>query len=200
VKPRIEGTPYGLLRTLTLPVVAVTTSAAGRRNGFIVNSAQRASLVPSVPRISLYVSKPNVSHDLLYASGVFGIHLLRTDQWDVIDALGLHSMRDVPDKLAGLDTRRGPGGCPMLEDCIAAFECRVVNAMDAGGATFFLGDVVEMREEEPGDVMTSAYFRQHAPTALLARYERGLAHAQQILEPLSHTIDVRPWPGPSAAP
>src|SRR5690606_39819289 len=43
---RIERTTYPLLRHLTLPVVAITTAAGGRTNGMIVNSAQRASLVP----------------------------------------------------------------------------------------------------------------------------------------------------------
>jgi flavin reductase (DIM6/NTAB) family NADH-FMN oxidoreductase RutF len=195
VASRLEGTPYPLLRHLTLPIVAVTTSAAGRRNGFIVNSAQRASLVPTVARISLYVSKPNFSHDLVYRSGVFGIHLLRTDQFDVIEKLGTFSARDVPDKLADFDTRTGATGCPMLTDVIAAFECRVVNAMDAGGATFFLGEVVDVVEGRAADVMTSTYFREHAPAALKQKYEAGLAHAQQILEPLSRHVDTRGWPG-----
>jgi flavin reductase (DIM6/NTAB) family NADH-FMN oxidoreductase RutF len=186
---------YAHLRHLTLPIVAVTTSAGGRRNGFIVNSAQRASLVPSVPRISLYVSKPNFSHDLVYRSGVFAIHLLRTDQWDVVEQLGTFSARDVADKLAAFDTRTGATGCPLLIDVVAAFECRVVNAMDAGGATFFLGDVVDVAEGEAGVVLTSAYFRQHAPAALKEKYERGLARAQQILEPLSHEIELKPWRG-----
>ena len=192
---RLEGTPYPLLRQLTLPIVAVTTSAAGQRNGFIVNSAQRASLVPTIARISLYVSKPNFSHDLVYRSGLFGIHLLRTDQWDVIERLGTFSARDVPDKLAAFDTRPGATGCPMLTDVIAAFECRVVNAMDAGGATFFLGEVVDVVENRAADVMTSTYFREHAPAALKQKYEEGLARAQQILEPLSHSIALTPWPG-----
>jgi hypothetical protein len=60
----IAGSPYALLRHLTLPVVAITTSAGGRTNGMIANSAQRASLVPVVPRISVYISKTNFSHDL----------------------------------------------------------------------------------------------------------------------------------------
>jgi flavin reductase (DIM6/NTAB) family NADH-FMN oxidoreductase RutF len=192
---RLEGTPYPLLRHLTLPIVAVTTASRGRRNGFIVNSAQRASLVPSLARISLYVSKPNFSHDLVYRSGVFGIHLLRTDQWDVIEQLGTFSARDVTDKLAAFDTRVGATGCPLLTDVIAAFECRVVNAMDAGGATFFLGEVIDVVEGRGGDVMTSTYFREHAPAALKQKYEEGLARAQQILEPLSHTIDRKNWPG-----
>ncbi|HSJ24534.1 MAG TPA: flavin reductase family protein [Longimicrobiales bacterium] len=196
----IEGTPYPLLRHLTLPVCAITTSANGRRNGFIVNSAQRASLVPSVPRISLYISKPNFSHDLAMASGVLGVHLLRADQWDVIRALGLRSARDVPDKLADLAVRTGATGCPMLADVRAAFECRIINAMDAGGATFVLADVVEMTEGTGDDVLTSEHFRRHMPDDVRRDYEAGLARAQQILEPLSRDISREPWRGPVADP
>jgi flavin reductase (DIM6/NTAB) family NADH-FMN oxidoreductase RutF len=191
---------YQLLRHLTLPVAAVTTSARGRRNGLIVNSAQRASLVPSVARISVYISKPNVSHDLIHASGVFGVHLIRNDQWDLIAALGLRSARDVADKLEHLDVATGVTGCPMLNDVIAGFECRVINAMDAGAATFFLGEIVSVREGTPGEVMTSSHFRANAPADLLVEYERRLAYAQGILEPLSRPVSNRPWTGPTAEP
>ena len=192
-----QSAPYTLLRHLTLPVAAVTTSADGRRNGLIVNSAQRASLVPARARISLYISKPNFSHDLIDASGVFGVHLLRSDQWDVIRVLGLRSGRDVEDKLADLDSRPGGTGCPMLSDVIAGFECRVVNAMDAGAATFFLGDVVAVHTGEPGEVMTSTHFRAHAPRDLLEQYERRLEHAQKILEPLAGEVVRGTWSGGS---
>jgi flavin reductase (DIM6/NTAB) family NADH-FMN oxidoreductase RutF len=203
VKDELAGdgdVPHPLLRHLTLPVVAITTSAGGRRNGFIVNSTQRASLVPSVPRLSLYVSKPGFSHDLILASGVFAVHLLRTDQWDVIRALGLRSGRDVPDKLSELDTRRGVTGCPILTDVLASFECRVSNTMDAGAATFVLGDVLDIREGTPGEVMTSPYFRANMPADIRRDYEANLAMAQQYLEPLSRDIVTRSWTGPTIAP
>jgi flavin reductase (DIM6/NTAB) family NADH-FMN oxidoreductase RutF len=191
---------YQLLRYLTLPVAAVTTSAGGVRNGFIVNSAQRASLVPSVPRVSLYISKPNFSHDLVLASGVFTVHLLRTEQWSVIRQLGLQSARDVADKLAPLATRRGITGCPVLTDVRASFECRIVNTMDSGAATFVLGDIVDMQEGEPGAVMTSGYFREHMPADLRHDYEQRLIEAQAYLEPLSHRIEQCAWHGPATEP
>jgi flavin reductase (DIM6/NTAB) family NADH-FMN oxidoreductase RutF len=191
---RIEGTPYGLLRHLTLPVVAVTTSAAGRRNGMIANSAQRASLVPAIARISVYISKINYTHDLVYRSGRLGIHLLRQDQWDLIRALGLRSGREV-DKLHGLDVREGSTGCPMLQDVLAAFECQVINAMDAGGSTFFLGDVVDFREGSSGTVMTSDYFRTNMPAEMQRVYEARLAAAQERLEELSRNVQPAAWPG-----
>lgn len=191
---------YRLLRHLTLPVAAITTSAAGRRNGLIVNSAQRASLVPHLPRISLYISKTNFSHDLVYASGLFGVHLLRNDQWDVIRALGLRSGRDVADKLEGLSTRTGTTGIPMLSDVLAGFECRVVNAMDAGAATFFLGDVVDVQSGAAGEVMTSTHFRVAAPADLLAEYEERLKYAQSMLATIASVDASGSWDGGRVAP
>lgn len=197
---RVDDTSYPVLRHLTLPVVAITSSADGRTNGMIANSAQRASLVPASPRISMYVSKPNYTHDLIYRSGVFGIHLLRRDQWELIWHLGLQSGRDV-DKLGSLETVTGQTGCPLLVDVAAAFECHVINAMDEGSATFFLGEVVSVRESTAAEVMTSVYFRQHMPPDKKRIYESRLAHAMEYLEPLSRRIDpAKTWPGPTTNP
>jgi flavin reductase (DIM6/NTAB) family NADH-FMN oxidoreductase RutF len=191
---------YQLLRHLTSPIVAVTTTAAGRTNGMIANSAQRASLVLSVPRVSLYVSKTNFSHDLIYASGVLGMHLLRSDQWDVVRILGTQSGRDM-DKLAMLETRSGETGCPMLVDAFAALECRVVNAMDTGASTFFLADVVSAQATAAGEVMTSDSFRANVPEALRRLYEEGLTEAQARLEPLARAVARSvTWPGPTTPP
>ena len=192
-------TPYPLLRHLTLPVVAVTTSSTGRRNGMIANSAQRASLVPTTPRISIYISKTNFSHDLAYASGVLAVHLLRRDQWDLIWKLGLHSGRE-GDKLDGVEVRTGTSGVPYLTDCLAAFECRVSNAMDAGAATFFLGDVVAVHAGTPGPVMTSDYFRAHMPDDKRRVYEARLIAAQDELTRLASTVSLRTWPGATTPP
>src|SRR5512141_2064211 len=85
---------YLTLRNLTTPIVAITTSANGKRNGLIVNSAQRASLVPAFMRVSMYISKTNLTHELIWASGVFGLHLLRADQWNVVRELGIDSGRE----------------------------------------------------------------------------------------------------------
>jgi len=190
---------YVQLRHLTTPVVAVTASAAGRGNGQIANSAQRASLVPSLPRISLYISKTNFTHDLVYRSGVFGVHLLRTDQWELIWHLGLQSGRDL-DKLASLDVRRGEIGCPMLVDCHTAYECRVVNAMDAGAATFFLGDIVSSVRGTGDAVMTSDFFRANISPERRAQYEGRLLEAQSYLEPLAGKVERKVWPGAVVEP
>jgi flavin reductase (DIM6/NTAB) family NADH-FMN oxidoreductase RutF len=191
---------YTLLRNLTSPVVAITTSAGGVRNGLIVNSAQRASLVPSIPRLSIYISKINYTHDLIYKSGVFTLHLLRNDQWDLIWHLGLNSGRDIK-KLDSLGVIEGVTGCPVLEDCIAGFECTVVNAMDTGASTFFLGEVTHVWEGDEGPIMSSEHFREHMPAERRLQYEANLRAASGKLEVLTRGIDrEKVWPGPVLAP
>lgn len=190
---------YSLLRAFTSPVVALTTSARGQTNGMIANSVQRASLVPSLPRLSVYVLKTNFSHDLILESGVFGLHLLRAGQWELISRLGLVSGRGT-EKLADLDTFKGQTGCPLITDVHAAIECRLLNIMDAGASTFFLGDVVSVRRGEPGPIMTSEHFRAHMPEALRKAYEARLAEVQEKLEPLAARVEPRTWTGPTAPP
>jgi flavin reductase (DIM6/NTAB) family NADH-FMN oxidoreductase RutF len=190
-----------LLRHLTLPIVAITTTCEGRTNGYIANSAQRASLLPTGPRLSVYCLKTNFSHDLILRSGWLAVHLLHDDQWEVISRLGLSSGRSA-DKLHGLTVPEASATCPVLAGCRAVFECRVVNTMDAGPVTFLLADVVQtIVEPERGGIMTSSHFRDHAPPVLKQKYEENLRAAQQYLASVSSAVDPdNRWTGPTARP
>src|SRR5690606_41870815 len=95
--------------------------------------------------------------------------------------------------------RTGDRGVPLRAACFAALECRVVNAMNAGAATYFLADVVHVREGRPGEVMTSEYFRANLPEDRLRRYETLLVEAQEKLLAMDTGIDRTPWPGPTAS-
>jgi flavin reductase (DIM6/NTAB) family NADH-FMN oxidoreductase RutF len=189
---------YQLLRHLTSPVVAITSERGGKRNGMISDSAVRASIVPSIPRLSVYVHKFNFSHDLIFETGRFVLHLLRTDQFDLIHRLGFASGR-TRDKLADVPHTIGKLGAPVLDDCYAHFECRVANMMDTGSSTCFLGDVLAVgfgRAPEPkGEVMTAAYFRAKMPEAWRQEYEAQLAAAQKYAEQRSRDIKAVVWRG-----
>src|SRR5256886_8490021 len=151
-----------LLPTWTSPVVAITAERGGKRNGMIADSAVRAPIVPAIPRLSVYIHKFNYSHDLIFETGRFVLHVLRDDQFELIHRLGFASGR-ARDKLAGVPHRPGALGAPVLDDCYAHFECRVANVMDTGSSTCFLGDVVEVGHgaagRAVGSVMTAAHFR-----------------------------------------
>ena len=187
---------YQLLRNLTTPVVAITAAHRGTRNGMIIDSAIRASIVPAIPRVAMFIHKFNFSHDLIFGSGCFAVHLLRTDQYDLIHHLGFRSRRDV-DKLATVAHRVGASGAPILDDCYAHFDCRVVNAMDTGSSTCFLGDVVDVgfgaADGPRGDVMTAVYFRAHIPAEWREDYVRLLGIAQREAEKTSRDIQPLAW-------
>jgi len=189
---------YQLLRNLTSPVVAVTSERDGKENGMISDGAIRASIVPTVPRLSVYVHKFNFSHDLIFDTGRFVLHLLHTKQFDLIHRLGFVSGRD-RDKLADVPHRAGVLGAPVLDDCWAHFECRVANVMDTGSSTLFLGDVVEVGfgagKQAQGDVMTAAHFRANMPAEWRKEYQAGLETAQRFAEERSRHIVPVVWRG-----
>lgn len=187
---------YQLLRNLTSPVVAITSERAGKRNGMISDSAVRASIAPTVPRLSVYIHKFNYSHDLIFDTGRFVLHLLRDDQFELIHRLGFASGRE-RDKLADVPHRLGALGAPVLDDCHAHFECRVANVMDTGSSTCFLGDVVAVgygaADAPRGVVMTAAHFRAHIPAAWRAEYEALLGAAQAFATERSRAIRPVVW-------
>jgi flavin reductase (DIM6/NTAB) family NADH-FMN oxidoreductase RutF len=190
---------YQLLRNLTSPVVAITSERGGQANGMIIDSAIRASIVPTVPRVAMFIHKFNFSHDLIFDTARFVLHLLRTDQFDVIHRLGFESGRS-RDKLAAVAHHPGRLGAPVLDDCFAHFECRVANAMDAGSSTCFLGDVIHVGYGAAaggpprGEVMTAAHFRAHMPQEWRRDYERLLGAAQREAEARARQIVPLTWP------
>lgn len=192
------GPTYQLLRNLTSPVVAITSERQGKQNGMISDAAVRASIVPSVPRLSVYIHKFNYSHDMIFETGRFGLHLLHTKQLDVVRRLGFFSGRD-QDKLAGIPHHKGKTGVPVLDECFAHFECAVANVMDTGSSTLFLGDVVAVGRgnaaglEPRGELLTASYFRSNMPAEWRTEYEAKLGEAQQVAAELSRTIKPVVW-------
>ena len=189
---------YQLLRHLTSPVVAVTSERDGKRNGMILDSAVRASIVPALPRLSVYIHKFNYSHDMVFDTGRFVLHLLRNDQFELIHRLGFVSGR-TRDKLADVPHHVGTLGVAVLDECHAHFECRVVNVMDTGSSTCFLGDVAAVgygtASRPTGVVMTAAYFRANMPAEWQPEYEALLKTAQRFAEERSRDIQPVIWRG-----
>ncbi len=191
---------YQLLRNLTSPVVAVTSQRGGKKNGMILDSAVRASIVPTVPRLSVYIHKFNYSHDMVYETGRFVLHLLHTKQFDIVRRLGFVSGRE-RDKLAGIPYHDGVLGAPVLDTCYAHFECKVANVMDTGSSTLFLGDVAAVgygravKLDPKGELMTATYFRANMPAEWRQEYETHLHDAQRIAEATSRNIKPVVWKG-----
>ncbi len=159
----------------------------------ISDAAVRASIVPSVPRLSVYIHKFNYSHDMIFETGRFGLHLLHTRQFDVVRRLGFFSGRD-RDKLAEIPHHKGESGVPVLDECFAYFECSVANVMDTGSSTLFLGDVMAVGGPEPtAELLMASYFRSNMPAEWRVEYEAKLKEAQGYAEARSRDIKPVVW-------
>lgn len=191
------GECYRMLQRFASPLVAVTTRHGATVNGMVANSAGRASLVPERPRLSFYCFKNHYTHELIGQSGRFCLHLLHRGQFKTVRALGFVSGRD-HNKMDRLPWRSSGHDLPVLDVHFAYFECEVVNAMDAGPSTFFLGEVLEARKH-PGAkdmlVMDSDYFRENMPDSWRTLYEQNKRRVQQWAREHLEVDPTKGWEG-----
>lgn len=185
---------YELFRHLTSPIMALTCAWDGKRNGMILNSAIRASLIPTKPRAAVFILKKHLTHGMLMNAGAFGLHFLHRDNWELIWELGFHSGRD-RDKLAGFDHRIGITGSPLLADAYARLDCRIINAMDTGASTCFLGEVIAVERGAGEAIMTSDHFRAHMPADWYALYEEQLVEVQEWAAGMADRLRPLVWKG-----
>lgn len=185
---------YELLHDLTSPVVAITCLRGKRKNGMIVNSAMRASLSPDRPLVSIYVHKFTYSHDIIFETGKFALHVLDKSQMDVVYKLGFKSGREA-DKFKDLPHRTGKLGLPILKDCYSYFECEVVNAMDTGGSTCFLGSVVNGGSGGGTGVLESDHMRNAMSDEWKELYLKNLKVAQRFITERAGKIKPLIWKG-----
>jgi len=174
------------LAMLSSPMLAITTHAQGRNNGLVARSGLFASLVPEAPRVLIELTKANLTHDLVLASGVFVLHTFPATPHDaltkslsLIHALGMRSGHD-GDKMTGIPTRPGVTGCPILTDTLTYLEARVVATLDGEELTVFLADVVGGGRLRDGEPLTFGLFREYLPKEWLAEW--GASRERQIAD------------------
>jgi flavin reductase (DIM6/NTAB) family NADH-FMN oxidoreductase RutF len=85
---------------------------------------------------------------------VFSLNFLDKSQEDLAHKFSKH-VEPGEDSVAGARFTRGSEtGTPLFEDSFAHLECRVVNNMETGDHTLFLGEVVGAYRKRPADILT----------------------------------------------
>ncbi|MEW6080403.1 MAG: rubredoxin [Bacillota bacterium] len=107
------------------------------------------------------LNKMNLTHEFVTSSRLFTVGVLSEDTpLDFIGRFGFKSGREV-EKFAGVDYGLTSSGSPFTQaNTLAYMEARVVQEMDAGTHTIFLGEVTEGQVLRDGPPMTYAYYRQ----------------------------------------
>jgi flavin reductase (DIM6/NTAB) family NADH-FMN oxidoreductase RutF len=148
----------------------VTASACGHRGGLVATWVSAVSIDPDKPCVLVGLAPNHFTTELVKESGGFAVHLLDWRHIDLVWRFGLASGRD-NDKLGGLGYRTATTGSPILAECLAWLDCRVVAQYNAGDRLFFWADVVAGKAESQGrplresDVLGSATPDQRAQLA-----------------------------------
>lgn len=121
-------------------VYVISTAHEGRVNAMTAAWVARASFEP--PLITVSVGKTRFSHDMIKDSGIFAVNVVGPDNVETAKHFGLKTGKKT-DKFAGVDYDTKATGSPILRDCIAWMDCKVVSSVDAGDHTVFVGEVVD---------------------------------------------------------
>ena len=138
-------------------VTILTTALGEELHGMTANALCSVSLDPLL--VLVCVNKQARTHAVLAESGVFTLNVLAEEQ-EHLSRLFTDDAVDAAHSLAGLSCRRGVTGAPILADCLAFVECRVVAAYPGGDHTIFVGAVEDagvLREGQPLIFFRGAY-------------------------------------------
>ncbi len=127
-----------VMRQWASGVSIVTMQAEERRHGLTVSGF--LSLSPEPPLVLISIGQELTSDTLLQASGAYAVNFLRDDQQKLSDRFA-GRLGEI-DRFEGLTTHTAATGAPILEDCLAWLDCRVVSSQVVGDHTLFIGEVV----------------------------------------------------------
>jgi flavin reductase (DIM6/NTAB) family NADH-FMN oxidoreductase RutF len=149
---------HALGRFATGVTVVTTRTAEGKLEALTANSFSSVSLDP--PLVLWSLERNAQSLPGFIDSGHFAINVLAADQRD----LSRHFAVPAENKFANLAYIQGLGGCPLLSDTLASFQCTTVNTVAGGDHIIFIGRVhkATYRDGEPL-IFSAGRYCTHAP-------------------------------------
>lgn len=128
-------------------------------NGQIVNTVIQVTSDPA--RAAVIVNKQNLTHEFILKSGLFGVSVLdESAPMTFLGPFGFRSGRDV-DKLSKVNYKIGITGCPLvLEHALSVLEAKVIDQIDLGTHTIFIGDTVNAEVLKEGRPLTYRYYQE----------------------------------------
>ena len=128
-------------------------------NGQIANTVFQITSEP--PTVAVSINKSNLTHEFIKESKVFVASVLSQDTpLSFIGHFGFKSGRDI-DKLEGINYKIGETQAPVVTDnTLAYLEAKVINQVDVGSHTIFIGELVGAEVIKEGEPMTYAYYHQ----------------------------------------
>ncbi len=137
----------------------VCSRKGDRVNGQIANTVFQITSEP--PTLAVSINKSNLTHEFIKESRVFIASVLSRDTpLSFIGHFGFKSGRDI-DKFKSINYKTGETQAPVVTDnTLAYLEARVIQEVDVGTHTIFIGELVGVDVLKEGEPMTYAYYHQ----------------------------------------
>lgn len=148
-----------ILHNIGYGMYVASSNRGDALNAQIVNTVFQITSEPVTVAVS--INKQNLTHEFIEGSGRFSISVLPEETpLEFIGKFGFKSGRD-EDKFKGVKFERLLSGCPvLLENCIGYIEAKVINRLDCGTHTLFIGEMTYSKVLKDGRPMTYAYYHQ----------------------------------------
>jgi flavin reductase (DIM6/NTAB) family NADH-FMN oxidoreductase RutF/rubredoxin len=128
-------------------------------NGQVANTAFQISADPIT--IAVSINKNNLTHEYIMSDQVFTVSVLAADApLELIGNFGFKSGREV-DKFNAVNYKLSAHGVPyILENTLSYMEAEVLQTVDAGTHTIFIGKVTNAEVFKQDNPMTYALYHQ----------------------------------------
>lgn len=146
------------LENITYGLYILSSKHGDDASGCIIDACIQAGIEPD--RIAISVMKNNYTRKLIKKSGVFSLAILEEDcPFELIKHFGFQSGRDV-DKFKGLTTFVGINGVPCILSNVCSTICaKVVDRIELGSHTIFIGEVIEQKHLSDVKPLTYAHYQ-----------------------------------------
>ena len=147
------------LHKISYGLYIVSSKKDSKFNGQIANTVFQLTAEP--PTIGVCINKNNLTHEYIQESKVFTVSILSTQAtMKFIGLFGFKCGRDI-DKFKDVGYKIGKTGTSIvLNNTIGYLECEVINSMDAGTHTLFVGKLVDAEIINDKEPMTYEYYHK----------------------------------------
>ncbi len=147
------------LHTINYGLYVIGSRKGDKLNGQIANTVFQITSEP--PAIAVSISKNNLTHEFIKESKVFSVSVLcQETPISFIGHFGFKSGRDI-NKLEGISYKIGHTKAPVvIENAVSYLEAKVLQEIDVGTHTLFIGEIVDADVLSEKVCMTYDYYHQ----------------------------------------
>ncbi|HUU08851.1 MAG TPA: flavin reductase family protein [Dehalococcoidales bacterium] len=147
------------LHKLSYGLYIIGSRKGKRLNGQIANTVFQVTAEP--PTVAVSINQNNLTHQFIKQSRVFSAAALcEATPLSFIGHFGFKSGRDI-DKLKDVNYKIGKTKAPVvIDNAVAYLEAKVIQEVDVGTHTIFIGEVIDADILTEDRCMTYEYYHQ----------------------------------------